>query len=111
MTDDTAWVSVGSRQLSRIEVPTAFTPNSDGLNDIFLAYTNLDIEFTFKMIVFNKWGQQIFESDDIDQGWDGTFNGQPCQTDLYTWVVYFSVPPYYQMEQESPLRGVVMLLK
>ncbi len=111
MTDDTAWISVGSRQLSRIEVPSAFTPNGDGLNDVFLAYTNLDIEFTYKMIVFNKWGQQIFESDDIKQGWDGTFNGQPCQTDLYTWVVYFSVPPYYQMEQESPLRGVVMLMK
>ncbi|MBK7212000.1 MAG: gliding motility-associated C-terminal domain-containing protein [Bacteroidales bacterium] len=111
LANDTVLVSVGSRQLARIEVPTGFSPNADGLNDDFMAYTNLDIPFEYKMLVYNKWGELIFESDNINNGWDGTYKGQPCQSDLYTWVVYFKVPGYIQILQESPIRGVVMLLR
>jgi gliding motility-associated-like protein len=108
---DTTFINAGIRQIGRIIVPNAFTPNGDGLNDDFLVYTNLDVKFQFRMLVFNKWGQQLFESNDIMKGWDGTFKGEECQPDLYTWIIYFTVPASIEMEQKSPLKGVVMLVK
>jgi gliding motility-associated-like protein len=94
-----------------IWVPNAFSPNGDGLNDEFMAYSNLDVDITFKMMVFNKWGEEIFSSTDINKGWDGTFKGAVCPQDMYTWVIYFTAPPTYNYTQKSPQRGNVMLLK
>ncbi len=94
-----------------IWIPNVFSPNGDGLNDQFLAKYNHKVEITFKMMVFNKWGQQLFSSDDIDKGWDGTFKGMPCPPDLYTWVVIYNAPVTYNFVQKSPQQGTVMLLK
>jgi gliding motility-associated-like protein len=93
-------------------MPNAFTPNGDGLNDVFEAKTNLsDVGFTFHMSIYNKWGEEIFTSNDFRKGWDGTFKGQLCQEDLYTWTIRFSAPPKYSFVQKSPQRGFVMLLR
>jgi gliding motility-associated-like protein len=67
--------------------PNAFTPNNDGLNDIFRVvglYRNIDL----KLIIFDRWGQEVFESDSVDKGWDGTFNGQPCPAGVYSWRAF-----------------------
>jgi len=71
-------------------IPTAFTPNNDGLNDYFhpvgLTFQNL-VDFR----VYNRWGQQVFyTSSPSSKGWDGTFNGVPCDMDtyFYTIIVY-----------------------
>ncbi|NVO18391.1 MAG: gliding motility-associated C-terminal domain-containing protein [Bacteroidetes bacterium] len=108
---DTAFIDIGVSTLMRVEVPSAFTPNGDGLNDTFMAYTNIESHFTFKMLVFNKWGQQLFESSDIHTGWDGTFKGKDCPPDLYTYVIYYGVPSYIIVEPKSPQKGVVMLVR
>ncbi len=56
-------------------IPNAFTPNEDGHNDKFYA-RGLDIGIVdFKMRIFNRWGEQLFGSNDIDEGWDGTIHG------------------------------------
>lgn len=94
-----------------IWIPNAFTPNGDELNDIFTARTTLDIDISFQMIIFNKWGEQIYSTNDIKKGWDGTYRGQPCQSDLYTWIIYFKAAPPYSFIQKSPQRGNVMLLR
>jgi len=65
-------------------VPNAFTPDGDGLNDIFKA-EGLDI-VQFNMKVFNRWGDLIFESDDINEGWNGSSGNKS----------YFSPPGIYQ---------------
>lgn len=65
-------------------VPNAFTPDGDGLNDIFKA-EGLDI-VKFNMKVFNRWGELIFESDDINQGWNGSSGNDS----------YYSAPGIYQ---------------
>jgi gliding motility-associated-like protein len=57
--------------------PNAFSPNGDGLNDFFKVnalYKNV----SFNMVIYNRWGQLVFESDNIDQGWDGSWGGQIC---------------------------------
>jgi len=94
-----------------IWMPNAFTPNGDGLNDEFGAKSNLDLDIDFRMLVFNKWGEEIFSSDDIHKGWDGTYKGKPCPPDMYSWTISFTAPPTYNFLQKSPQNGVVMLLK
>lgn len=67
-------------------VPSAFTPNNDGLNDVFRVvgtYRNI----SFQMTVYDRWGRIVFQSDNIEKGWDGTIGGRYCDTDSYVWVV------------------------
>ena len=94
-------------------MPEAFTPNGDGLNDVFQAEydRSLGLKIDFHLLIFNKWGEEIFRSDDIDIGWDGTYKGKPCQPDMYTWTIKFSAPANYSFHQKSPQQGTVMLLK
>jgi gliding motility-associated-like protein len=61
--------------------PTAFSPNKDGLNDVFLPGGAEVI--TYKLSVYNSWGQLIFESVDPQTGWDGTFDSQPVLAGVY----------------------------
>ena len=92
-------------------MPNVFTPNGDGLNDVFLPVYNPDVPITFQMKIFNKWGEELFSSDNISQGWDGTFKGKLCTQDVYSWIITFSAPNNYRFLQKSPQSGNVMLLK
>jgi len=68
-------------------IPTAFTPNGDGLNDTFkIVGEGIDLN-SFKMTVFNKWGQLVFESNNPDIGWDGTQNGALVPDGVYIWKI------------------------
>jgi gliding motility-associated-like protein len=66
-------------------VPNTFTPNNDGINDRFLALaTEVD---DFRMLVYNRWGQLIFETDRLGEGWDGRYKGHESPIDTYVWRV------------------------
>lgn len=72
--------------------PNAFTPNEDGVNDIFLPKgIGYDIE-TFKMLIFDRWGNLIYTTDDYRKGWDGRANqgSDVAQIDVYVWKVYLT---------------------
>ena len=69
-------------------LPNAFTPNGDGRNDLFMALGS-EIN-TFELTVFDRWGQVVFQTTDIEKGWDGTVDGKQAKTDVYVWVVKFS---------------------
>jgi len=70
--------------------PNAFTPNDDGRNDIFYVYGEGIDNSSFEMYIFDRWGNLIFVSKDINKGWDGTRNGGPIsQIDTYVWEVKF----------------------
>ena len=68
-----------------VYIPNTFTPNGDTKNDVFYVqgYGMKEI----KLRVFNRWGQQIFESDSTNPGWDGKFNGVPCEQGVYVYSV------------------------
>lgn len=70
---------------AQIFVPTAFTPNGDGRNELLKpAYTGIrDLRFN----VYNRWGQLIFTSTDTGAGWDGTFKGKPQPAGNYVYVI------------------------
>jgi len=71
---------------AEIYVPTAFTPNNDGLNDILRPVLMGVKELRF-FRVFNRWGQLIFETKIPARGWDGRINGLPQSTGAYVWIV------------------------
>jgi len=71
-------------------VPNAFKPG--GVNSTFKAYaSSLDAIDNFALYVYNRWGQQVFVSNDINQGWDGTINGVEAPGDVYVWLVNYDV--------------------
>lgn len=84
---DTFSLPVCIRAEATLWVPTAFTPNGDGINDVFRA---AGIGITeFRMMVFSRWGEKLFESNDIEIGWDGTYGGQIVQVDAYTYLIVY----------------------
>ena len=82
---DTVVKSVFIEQDFTMYVPNAFTPNGDNVNDVFLPV--IRSLKTYQLRIFDRWGQMVFSTSDILQGWDGTFNGQPCKQDVYSWKV------------------------
>ena len=72
-----------------IYVPNAFTPNANGLNDYFQAKGIGIDESKFKMFIFDRWGEMIFQTDSFDKGWDGTAKGKSeiVQQDVYIWKI------------------------
>jgi gliding motility-associated-like protein len=84
VTFDTVLVKVYKK--IEIHVPTAFTPNGDGLNDVLKP-----LLFGFEKVnyfrVFDRWGKELFESHDDLHGWDGTFKGAPLDIQTVIWII------------------------
>ncbi|QIL38957.1 T9SS type B sorting domain-containing protein [Pedobacter sp. HDW13] len=70
---------------NQVYIPNAFTPNNDGKNDVFLIYGNTIA--SAKMSIYTQWGQLIFQSDNVANGWDGTFKGVNQPTGVYVYMV------------------------
>lgn len=70
-------------------IPTLFTPNEDGTNDILLVYSNTLA--TIDLRIYNRYGNIVYQTTDVNEaltkGWDGTSNGQKCGSDTYVWNV------------------------
>ena len=64
-------------------VPNVFTPNGDGLNDKFFIYGESISNITLR--IFDRWGHVVFYGTDIETGWDGTFKGLDCKSDVYSY--------------------------
>ena len=70
-----------------IYVPNTFTPDDDGINEIFLPIISGHSEDDYKLYIFNRWGDLIFETDNPSKGWDGFHNGVKAKTDVYVWKI------------------------
>ncbi|MES2559437.1 MAG: PKD domain-containing protein [Bacteroidota bacterium] len=68
----------------RMYAPNVFTINQDGINDLFFVRGVFVAEF--KLQIYNRWGQQVFETTNMHEGWDGTHNGKVCESDVYVYV-------------------------
>ncbi|OFY48197.1 MAG: hypothetical protein A2W85_03270 [Bacteroidetes bacterium GWF2_41_31] len=91
-------------------IPNAFTPNGDGLNDVFGAIPRLDYVNRFHISIYNRWGQLIFDTSNLNQGWDGTFKGEACQAGVYVYrIVYqdFGMGP----QENKVMEGTVVLVR
>ncbi len=92
----------------RLYVPDAFTPNGDGRNDQLDVYGLYFIDFEIK--VYNRWGEVIFASNDVNQKWDGMYKGTKVQPGAYPYVVSFG-SEYYPQRSKETLRGSVMVIR
>lgn len=75
-------------------VPTAFSPNDDGSNDVFMIYGGSDIRIIKSFKIFDRWGNQVFgkeefQPNDPTYGWDGNFNGQEMNSAVYVYFVEY----------------------
>ena len=70
-----------------VYVPSAFTPNGDGLNDVFYAKGIISNTAPFKLLIYNRMGQLLFETSDFNAAWDGTFDGNKVPQGVYTWMI------------------------
>lgn len=88
-----------------IYVPNSFTPDGDGINDVFYAF-GVDIK-EFEMYIFNRWGEKLFYSDDMENGWNGIYQGSLVKNDTYVWkVIYKDV-----LNKRGELIGTVTLIR
>ena len=88
---DTAHVIINIDYNVNDIIPTAFTPNGDGLNDIFRV-VNLKYQKLIDFRVFNRWGQQIYQTINPDAGWDGNYKGEPQDPGVYYYMVILGKP-------------------
>ncbi|MCX7861935.1 MAG: gliding motility-associated C-terminal domain-containing protein [Bacteroidales bacterium] len=92
----TIYRAVVAKSEGKIEFPSAFTPNPNGPNGGYYNpndYNNdvfhpvfVGVE-KYKLSIFNRWGELIFESEDPNIGWDGYYRGELCKQDVYVWKV------------------------
>ena len=76
---------INTSEFPYISVPSAFSPNNDGLNDVLYA-VGRNIE-NITWIIYDRWGQKIFESNSLTNGWDGTFNGKELEAAVYMYYI------------------------
>jgi gliding motility-associated-like protein len=97
--------SVFVRPYYPVYVPNAFTPNDDGVNDVFMVRGN-DIN-GFHLMIFDRWGMLVFESFDIMKPWIGdTVDAYYAQNDVYNWVLEFD-----SLQRTTMLKGHVTLAR
>lgn len=82
--EDTAQTKIFVRQ-TNIYVPQAFSPNNDGVNDFAVVFANNPKSFSMK--IYNRWGELVFESNDVNNPWNGTYKGADCPQDNYTYIL------------------------
>jgi len=85
--------------------PGGFTPNGDGINDVF-SVLGFQIQ-SIHMSIFNRWGELIFQSTDIDHGWDGTYNGIPEEIGVYVYLVEI----VYLTGEKAIAKGSITLIR
>ncbi len=87
-------------------VPDAFSPNGDGINDVFLPKG--DIESGLDMTIYNVWGEVIFQTNDLQNGWDGTFNRTPLPVGTYPYKISVKNA---STGEKFVKRGIIRLVK
>jgi gliding motility-associated-like protein len=86
-------VAIQDCPLELIYIPNTFTPDGDEFNQNFLPIMTEGFDpYDYNMIIFNRWGETVFESSNHLFGWDGSYNGKSCQEGTYIWRIEYGVP-------------------
>ncbi len=92
-----------------LEFPNAFTPNDDAVNEVFKP-VNFCRANSYQLRVFNRWGEQVFASNDPDIGWRGDYKGKPARQGVYIYMAEFTFTFEGQQIQQQT-KGEVLLLR
>ena len=92
--------------LKGFHIPNAFTPNNDQLNDTFKPYIGGAIK-NFQFTVYNRWGQTVFSTNNIDKAWDGTVKGVMQNTGVFMWTCTYQT----EGNEKNVEKGTVLLIR
>jgi gliding motility-associated-like protein len=88
--------------IEHIYVPNAFTPNGDNQNDVMQVRSNFASQISeFRFIIYNRWGQEVYASDDIFSTWDGTVEGDNLEPDVYGYWLRVVCPTGQELVQQG----------
>lgn len=90
---------------SYVSFPNVFTPNADGTNEFFVPIEMKGLNET-KLFIYNRWGQKVFETSDLQKGWDGKIDKNNASTGVYYWIVNYATFD----AQQSSITGFVNLM-
>jgi gliding motility-associated-like protein len=88
-------------------IGNAFTPNGDGFNETFKPYLEGVLSEGYLFRIYDRWGQLVFQTNDVNAEWDGTFKGEPATVDTYIWLL----EGYYVGNLDFSQRGNVTLIR
>src|SRR5690606_2626918 len=94
------------KDATRIIAPTAFSPNGDGINDVFRVRT-LGVD-EYDLSIFNSWGERVFHTSNPDAGWDGSYRDKPMPLDAYMYVIRYR---NMELNKREMLTGNVTLIR
>jgi gliding motility-associated-like protein len=83
-------IEVTACEQCNVYLPNAISPNGDGANDAFAPFCNCAVE-EYNLRIFSRWGDMIYATDQLENGWNGTFNGQEVDIGVYLYVVELKV--------------------
>jgi gliding motility-associated-like protein len=104
MSTDTAVINIDFRDITFL--PNAFSPNGDGLNDVF-KIGNINFRRLVEFRIFDRWGKQVFETTNRDEGWDGTIKGKLVNSDVYYYIIRLG----YADDVVETFKGDVTLIR
>lgn len=100
-------VLVSVQEITPLYIPNAFTPNGDGNNDVFQAYGDDASIHYFELMVFNRWGEKVFESNNLRETWDGTYQGEASPNAVYVYIA----KAVYLDGSKNDYKGSVTLIR
>jgi gliding motility-associated-like protein len=99
----TDYITVNERPI--VFIPNVFSPNGDGANDKLQVFANTVKFYEFK--IFNRWGEKVFESNNVNDSWDGSFKGKDCQPGVYSY--HLSI--VFDDNSNRSMKGTITLIK
>jgi gliding motility-associated-like protein len=100
-------VTVVSAPCCQLYIPNSFSPNDDGVNDVFIPITNATVT-KYSFTIYNRWGNRVFFTSDISRGWDGKTKGLKSDVDTYFYLIDYYCP---YSDKTYQLKGDVTLVK
>jgi len=92
-----------------VHMPDAFTPNGDGVNDLFQPIIGCDFT-NYYLRVFNRWGMEVYQSSNPVDGWHGRYNGKPSEVGTYVWQLDYA-GSQHSLALDQKLKGFVVLIR
>ena len=106
---DTACVAIDIQSdCSEMFIPTGFSPNKDGKNDVFQVRMHENCVTEFQLMIFNRLGEKVFESTDINNPWNGTFKGELLNDAVF---IYFLTMSVSSSSEKIVKKGNITLIK
>ena len=92
-----------------VYIPTAFSPDEDGLNDVFTMGNKNVVEF--QMNIYTRWGELLYSTNDVNKGWDGKYRGTPVTEDQYIYTIVYRLKTPDGTPPQKIISGAFVLIR